>query len=164
MMVGAPGTGKSTLGRRLARAIGAEVVQTDQVRKLLFPEPHYTNGEHAAVYGWCHNLLRTILAEGGRAVFDATNLEERHRRRVYEMAEEMGARLLVVWASAPPSEVQRRLLRRREEPSEDDYSDAGWPVYLEMRRHADPVRRPHLVVNTGTDLDLLTSRVVSRLS
>src|SRR5881398_268118 len=97
MLVGAPGTGKSRLARRLGTALDAQVVESDRVRKQLFAEPRYTGGEHAAVYGWCWNLLRSALAVGRNVVFDATNLEERVRRRVYDIVEATGARLLILW-------------------------------------------------------------------
>lgn len=160
LLVGAPGTGKSTLAQRLARDLHAELVQTDRVRKQLFAEPRYTGGEHAAVYGWCHNLLRSLLQVGKCAVFDATNLEERSRRRVYDIADACHARLVIVWTSCAPGIVQTRLLRRRDEPDPTDASDADWAVYLDLRRRAEPIRRPHLVVNTATDFDAAVRRVL----
>ena len=41
--------------------------------------------------------------------------------------------------------MQERLLRRRESPDEDDLSDADWLVYLDLRRRAEPIKRPHVV-------------------
>jgi predicted kinase len=79
LLVGLPGTGKSRLARRLGAALQAQVVESDRVRKQLFAEPRYTGGEHAAVYGWCHTMLRSALVVGRSVVFDATNLEERVR-------------------------------------------------------------------------------------
>src|SRR5213082_3338581 len=99
MLVGAHGTGKSRLARRLGTALDAQVVESDRVRKQLFAEPRYTGGEHAAVYGWCHTLLQSALVVGRRVIFDATNLEERTRRRVYDMAERCGARLAIIWVT-----------------------------------------------------------------
>src|SRR5207245_123301 len=96
MLVGPPGTGKSRLARRLGAALDAQVVESDRVRKQLFAEPRYTGSEHAAVYGWCHTVLRSALVVGRRVVFDATNLEERIRRKVYDIAEQCDARLLIV--------------------------------------------------------------------
>lgn len=139
----------------------ADLVQSDKIRKLLFPEPRYTGGESAAVYGWCYNLIAAGLKTGRRIVFDATNLEERGRRRVYDIIDGTRARLIIVWTSAPPSVVQERMLRRHTDREDGDLSDADWSIYLQLRRRADPVRRPHLVVNTTTDLQAIVRKVAA---
>src|SRR5205085_10671443 len=113
LLVGPPGPGKSRLARRLGAALGARVVESDRVRKQLFAEPRYTGGEHAAVYGWCHTVLKSALLVGRGVIFDATNLEERNRRRVYDIVEQCDARLVIIWVICPPAVVQQRLLRRR---------------------------------------------------
>lgn len=161
MLVGAPGTGKSTLAHTLSRALGLEVVETDRVRKLLFAEPRYTGGEHAAVYGWCHNLIRTCLATGHSILFDATNLEERNRRRLYQIADTFQARVLLVWTACPARVVQQRLLKRAEHPDPEDYSDANWAIHLALRQHADPIRRPHVVINTAVDYSSALRRILA---
>jgi predicted kinase len=163
LLVGLPGTGKSRLAERLGLALYAQIVQTDRVRKQLFPEPRYTGGEHAAVYGWCHTVIRSTLVVGRNVIFDATNLEERIRRRVYDIAEQADAQLMVIWVTCPPAVVQERLLRRRDARDENDLSDADWSVYLELRRRAEPVRRPHVVINTATDFETLYRRLVERV-
>jgi predicted kinase len=162
MLVGAPGTGKSTLARRLARTLEADLVSSDRVRRQLFPEPRYTGGEHAAVFGWCHTVIRSCLKVGKAVVFDATNLDERNRRRVYDIVEECLARLVIVWAAAPPRVVQDRMLRRHDAREADDLSEADWDVHLELARKTDPIRQPHLVVNTAVDLEPIVRVIVAR--
>src|SRR4051812_38861789 len=91
VMVGAPGSGKSYLAVQLAEALGARLIQTDVVRKQLFPTPKYLPSEAAAVYAHCHDRIREGLAEGARVVFDGTNLWERRRRTLYTLADDAHA-------------------------------------------------------------------------
>jgi predicted kinase len=161
LLVGAPGTGKSRLARRLGQALQAQVVESDRVRKQLFREPRYTGGEHAAVYGWCHTMLKSALIVGRSVIFDATNLEERVRRRVYDIVEDCDARMAIVWATCPAAVVQERMLRRAARADDEDASDADWPVYLDLRRKAEPIRRQHVVINTAVAYDSLVERLVA---
>jgi predicted kinase len=163
MLVGPPATGKSHLARRLGAALSAQIVESDRVRKQLFAEPRYTGGEHAAVYGWCHTVLKSSLLVGRSVIFDATNLEERVRRRVYDIVDDCNARLSIIWVTCPPGVVQQRMLRRRLHLDDDDVSDADWLVYLDLRRKAEPIRRPHLVINTATAYETVFERLVAGL-
>jgi predicted kinase len=149
IMVGSPGSGKSYLGRTLSAALGAVLIQTDAVRKEMFPEPTYKPGEAAAVYAACHQQIAESLARGARVVFDGTNLSERHRKTLYALADRAGATLVVVVAYASEAVIRERLRQRAERRDPDDHSDADWPVYLRLRGSAEPVLRPHVVVNTA---------------
>ena len=148
-MVGSPGSGKSYLGRTLSAALDAMLIQTDAVRKEMFPEPSYAPREAAAVYAACHQQIAEALARGERIVFDGTNLRERQRNTLYGLADRAGAMLVVVVAYASEAVIRQRLRQRAEGHDPDDQSDADWPVYLRMRGNAEPVLRPHLVVNTA---------------
>jgi predicted kinase len=149
-MVGAPGSGKSYLGRTLSEALGAELIQTDAVRKELFPEPRYTSDEASTVYGVCHRRIAAALAEGTCVVFDGTNLRERRRRTLYQLADRAKALALVIVAYASEETIRQRLAFRAAGGDPTDQSDADWGIYLRMRRDTEPVPRPHLVVNTET--------------
>jgi predicted kinase len=151
IMVGAPGSGKSYLGRTLAAALGAELIQTDAVRKELFPQPSYSSAEAATVYSVCHRRIAAALAEGRCVVFDGTNLRERRRRTLYQLAERAMAPALIVVAYASEATIRERLHFRAAGGDPTDQSDADWGIYLRMRRDTELVPRPHIVVNTAAN-------------
>lgn len=162
ILVGAPGSGKSYLGRLIAADLGAEHIQTDVVRKELFPRPRYTPGEAEAVYAVCRRRARMALERGVRVVFDGTNLRERRRASLYRLAEQAGARLVVVVAYAPEAVIRERLARRAAARDPAEASDADWSVYLKLRDEAEPVGVPHVVANTEAGAGPVL-RVVRRL-
>ena len=161
-MAGAPGSGKSYLGGILAEALGAELIQTDAVRKEMFPEPRYTPSEAAAVYSACHRQIRAGLAAGKRIVFDGTNLSERRRRTLYALADDANARLVIVSAYAPESVIRARLNQRMTARTPGDVSDADWTIYLRMRNDAEPIGLPHIIANTTVGFGPVV-RMVRRL-
>jgi predicted kinase len=162
-MVGAPGSGKSYLGRTLSLALSGRLIQTDAVRKELFPDPNYSQREASAVYRACHQQIAAGLERGERIVFDGTNLREKQRATLYGLADKVQAQLLVVVAYAPESVIRERLQQRMADRDPDDQSDADWPIYLRMRGSAEPVLRPHLVVNTVVSADPVVRLLRRRL-
>jgi hypothetical protein len=65
MMSGLPGSGKSHLSRILAERVRAVVIESDAVRKMLFPRPCYSAVESAAVHRACQQMMRRLLTRGG---------------------------------------------------------------------------------------------------
>ncbi|MER3545433.1 MAG: hypothetical protein C4311_12765 [Chloroflexota bacterium] len=164
MLSGLPGTGKSYLARRLSERLRAPVIETDFVRKTLFPQPSYSADESAIVYWVSRLLMRKLLARGVPVILDATNLIERQREMVYHVAEQAGARLVIVQTVAPEEVVRARLERRLTQRDPGDISDATWSVYRRMAERQEPIRRPHLVVNTSEDLEPAIDKIIREVT
>lgn len=159
MLSGLPGAGKSYFARRLAGRIPMAVVSTDAVRLALVRRPKYTWQESRRVYDVCHVLLDDLLSGGIPIIFDATNLLERFRRAVYEIAERHNARLVIVETISPEDVVWERMERRAAGEDRLDKSEADWDVYLKMKESADPIERDHFTVDTSRDLEPALERV-----
>lgn len=164
MLSGLPGTGKSYLARRLSDRLRAPVIETDFVRKTLFPQPSYSADESAIVHWVSRLLMRKLLARGVPVILDATNLIERQREMVYHVAEQAGARLVIVQTVAPEEVVRARLERRLTQRDPGDISDATWSVYRRMAERQEPIRRPHLVVNTSEDLEPAIDKIIREVT
>ncbi len=158
LLCGLPGTGKSFLAHRLADALPFVIIESDMIRKMLFPEPRYTAQESRWVHRTCHALMAKLLKRGVRVIYDATNLIEYHRELVYRIAERARARLVVVKTVASEEVVRERLRSRQEGAAE--VSDADWRIYRRMASRQEPIGHPHLVIDTSEDLEEAVAKVL----
>ncbi len=163
VLSGLPGAGKSHLARELCRRYPMARLESDVLRKALFRRPSYSASESARLFAACHALLDRLLARGVSAVLDATNLKEIHRRPLYRIAEDHGARLVLVEVHAPREVVERRLEGRSRGANPWDQSEAGLEVYERMRQEAEPIQRPHLRVDTSGDLEEALAMILREL-
>ena len=160
MAAGLPGAGKSHLCRLLARRLACVIVQSDAVRQTLFRRPTYTPDESFWVFAVIHQLLRDLLRAGIPVILDATNLLKSNREQVYRIAEQTGAKLIIVWVEAPPEVVFARMERRAARADQTDRSEADWAVYEKLRAKVEPITRPHFVVDTSRDVRPMVNKVV----
>lgn len=160
VMVGLPGVGKSTLAHAVAPALLAAVVESDMVRKTLFQAPTHSGPESAWVHGVARAVIERLLLRGVSVVSDATNLRESNRELLYHLADQCGARLLVVRVVASAELVRQRLERRRTARTPHDLSDATWEVYQRMQKDQEAIRRAHITVDMGSTLEAAVQQVL----
>jgi predicted kinase len=160
MLSGLPGTGKSYLAKRLGERLPCTIVESDAVRKKLFPRPSYNRKENTSVFRVIHKMIGDLLKNNISVILDATNLEEKHRKVVYQIAEGNGARLILLEVEAPPEVVEKRLKARSENRGGGDNSDATWATYQNLKRTAEKINRPHFNVSTAGNISAIIDKVV----
>ncbi|MCL4870792.1 MAG: AAA family ATPase [Anaerolineae bacterium] len=149
IMVGLPGTGKSSLVEAMGQVLPFVVITTDEIRRFLPQKPIYTPAETHFIYELCHALISLRLKRGQRVVFDGTNYVAAQRQKLYILAEQHGA-ILAVCHVLVAKDVARQRLEKRiiGQRREADMSEADWAVYQWMVEAQEPVERPHLVLDT----------------
>jgi len=162
---GLPGTGKSYFCRRLAERTPIIIMESDVMRKTLFPSPTYSATESVRLFQAIHHLIEHLLKKGISLVLDATNLSERNRERLYHIAYQINARLVMVRVEAPPEVVQERLRNRADGTgSEEDQSEADWAVFQRMKTSVQQIRRHHFAVDTSRDIAPVLDKVVREVN
>jgi predicted kinase len=157
---GLPGTGKSYFCRRLAERLPFLILESDDLRKQLFPTPTYSIEESAYLFRAIYQLIEDLLKKGIPIILDATNLEERHRERIYNIAERLSAKLILVSVQAPPELVEKRFKKRMEGKNIQDNSDADWQVYQKMKATAEKIKRHHFTLDTSRDITPVLDKIV----
>jgi len=127
-------------------------IQSDVMRKTLFPTPNYSDQESFRLFQALHLLIKRFLQRRIPVLFDATSLTKQHRAPLYRIADELGVKLFIVFTTAPQSVVKGRLDSREKGSLEAGRSDADWDVYLKMLPRVQLPRREHLVVDTSRDI------------
>ena len=112
IMIGVPGSGKSTFARNvLAPAFDAEIVSSDGIRKELTGTEDFVEGDGACVFREFDRRLAGILASGKDAAADATNVHPRDWARLSRLVP-FPYRKVAVWMDIAPDEAMLRQERR----------------------------------------------------
>jgi aminoglycoside phosphotransferase family enzyme/predicted kinase len=119
---GLMGTGKSTLAAGLAERIGAELLQTDEVRREIFGaslEPAsygtgvYSAENRAQVYQVLFQHAADWMRHEVSVVLDGTFSTDILRRTALKIACEHGAEPLLVWCHCPAQTARERIAARQ---------------------------------------------------
>jgi predicted kinase len=161
---GLPGTGKSFFCRKLAEKQPFCILESDAIRKSLFPSPDYSTDESARLFTACHSLIEWLLNQGVPVIFDATNLSERYREHLYRISDKTGARLVLVRVEVPPTVAYQRLQARRNGAIPEDKSDADWEIYKRMESRAEKIQRNHFAVDTSRDITPVIDKILRTLN
>jgi predicted kinase len=127
---GLPGTGKSTLARALAPALGsapgALIPRSDEIRKgqhggapeQRLPSTAYTPAKSAAVFAELGQIVEIAVKGGQTVIADATFMNLPDRSIVEAAAARAGVPFLGIWLTAPLAELERRIAGRKGDASD----------------------------------------------
>lgn len=155
---GLPGTGKSYLCHQLVNKLPAVLLESDAIRKVLYISPDYSSDESNHLFRTIHLIIEKLLSKGISVILDATNLTEKSREYLYNIADRLNVKLILVRVTAPPQMVSQRLQKRKNDPM--NKSDADWGVYRKMQSTEDKIRRKHYTVDTSQDISSEINKIV----
>jgi len=155
---GLPGTGKTYFCNKLAERLPFVILESDVLRKALFPSPSYSLKESSHLFRVIHLLIERLLKKGISLILDATNLSEQHREYLYCIADRLDVKLILVRVEAPSQVVYERLKTRLE--NSGGKSDADWAIYRRMRPSVQKIHRNHYAVDTSRDITPVLDKIV----
>lgn len=131
MMVGVPGSGKSTIAEEIALNEPAVIVSSDVVRGSLYGDESI-QGDPAKVFRIVHENIKDYLRKGCNVIMDATNINSKKRaaflREVNKVCPDC-LKIAVVVVADKDICVSRDLLRQR---------TVGWEVIERMIANFQP--------------------------
>ncbi len=114
-LFGLPGSGKSTIARELhsllrERGIKAQILSTDLLRKVVTPNPTYSEEEREIVYGTLVFIARLLNENGVNVIIDATANRQSYREKGKKEIEN----ILFVYVKCPLEVCMEREASRKE--------------------------------------------------
>jgi len=139
VMAGLPGTGKSTLARKLAVRLGGVVVSKDEIREAAFGEfVDYSSGQDDLCMEFVYQVARYVKAP---VVIDGRTYTK--KRQVDRLVEVLGE-VRMIECVCDEAIVKDRLERDRAHVARNrDYA-----MYVEMKKTAEKIEMPRLTVDT----------------
>ena len=163
ILIGLPGSGKSTVGRQLARRLGLEFTDSDHVIEQRIGcsirdffsregEAAFRDVEEAVIEELTRREAGTVIATGGGAVLRPANRQHLHER------------CSAIYLRSSPEELFRRLRHDKNRPllQVDDPLGRLRTLYEER----DPLYREtaHFIIETGRpSVPTLTNMIVMQL-
>lgn len=113
IMVGLPGSGKSTYATKYTTQDRTTLVSTDEIRRELYGNPE-TQGNAQEVFNEAYRRIEIALRAGDTVVFDATNLKARNRRYLINKYRPIADTIIAEYINTPIDEcIMRDELRSR---------------------------------------------------
>ena len=186
LISGLPGVGKSFFGDKLAEKVREsdwnsnsniiETLRTDEIRKELagisidsnshhryekFGRGIYTKDMGERTYNEMFERAKGILECRKSCILDATFSHEKHRAKAKEIASETGAQFILVECVCPENIVVSWMKKRQEDDTA--VSDATIEIYYKMKETFEPIKEPHVVVDTSKSIDENLERALKEI-
>lgn len=142
MVVGLPGTGKSTFSRALAERLGARHLNSDVIRTELGLRGQYSPEDKARVYQKLQEQTEALLDAGATVIVDATLYREDLRQPYTRLAQQLARPILWIELQTGEDTIKERVSEQR------PYSEADLAVYRKIKARYEPLKAHHLILET----------------
>ncbi len=155
VVMGLPGSGKSYFAERLADRIDADYINSDRLRKELFPKRTYSDSEKASVYKAMLIKMEAANAQEKNVVLDAT-FHKNKTRELFAKKRKNGVRFIEIWAEKPI--IKERLKKSR------PYSDANYQIHQLIKQEWEPLEEDYLrMESTNGNIDGMLQKAMKYL-
>jgi adenylylsulfate kinase len=162
-ITGLPGSGKSTIALIVKEKIpDAVILRMDELRRIITPEPTYSDAEREYVYRALIFIAKTINELGHNVIIDATGNKKSWRA----LARELIADFFEIYLKCPIE-----LCMEREKTRIDTHAaptkiyekgKVGWPVPGVKVPYEEP-EKPEIIINTEKESPATATEKILRM-
>lgn len=163
VLIGLPGSGKSTVAQALAERFGIGVLSRDRLRESMFPKGHGAPLERRAAFRALLLALEISILLRHPVVIDGMSLARRQdREALRRLLERFDAPWLGLYLDCPPEVAQARVLARRLSAAEG-IAESPAPGVFACAARFDPVEPEILRLDAGQARERLIEEACARV-
>ncbi len=168
VFAGAPGVGKSTLARAVARELGAVYLDKDTIKDAalaLAREMKLENmGQFASVlsYTLLIPLARDNLTLGAHVIIDSPAAYRSFQDRVEELVRGVRVRFKLIECITTDEALLRQRIERRA-PDMPEHRVRDWDQYQQARERMERLSGPRLVIDTAEAVQTNLKKIMNAL-
>lgn len=157
IFIGVPGSGKTYFATRLSKELGAARLNSDAMRLAIFGDlGHIEKLYHSPqrkvlntyTFGALDYVTRELLGSGTSVVYEAIQRTQSDRKGMERLAEECGARLVLVSMEIDDEMAIDRVQKREESPDVRRFDEAkAREVVTHFRESLEPLQRTDYLVS-----------------
>ncbi|HDQ03326.1 MAG TPA: aminoglycoside phosphotransferase [Deltaproteobacteria bacterium] len=177
LTAGLMGSGKSYQARTLGRALGAEVIRTDVLRKELsdieptqakhenFGQGIYSDEASRRTYEKIYELAAQIIKQGKPVIIDASFKKRSERKKAYALARNLGVGFYVIECVCPDDTTRKRLEKRARE--KNNVSDGRWEIFHEQKKDFEAIDeispKQHFKIDTSAEPEAARLKIIEKI-
>jgi predicted kinase len=114
LLMGLPGSGKTTLGKKIEELTEATYLSSDEYRLMLFKKPCFSQEEHDMLYVTLDHNVQHLLENGQDVIYDANLNRKHHRQEKYDLATKYQANVILWWVKVPEQLARQRRVSQQD--------------------------------------------------
>lgn len=153
LMVGYPGSGKTTVSHIVHDLTGAIHLWADHERQQMFKTPQHTRKESVALYNELNQRTDELLRAGKSVIFDTNFNFYKDREHLRRIAARNGARSVVIWVTTDKALARERATKHSEGQGTRIWGNMPGKDFDRLAGNLEPPRdNEHVIHIDGTHL------------
>lgn len=108
LMLGYPGSGKTTTARFIHELTGATHIWEDERRLQANPQPQFSQDENDHLHNQLNSQTGELLSQGTSVIYDTSFNRREDRQRMYDIANAYPATVQLVWVQTDRQTAKQR--------------------------------------------------------
>ncbi len=146
LMLGYPGSGKTTTAEQVAKLTGAIHLSSDAFHKAVFLQQTFSQEEHDIRYRTLDYVTELLLSSGISVIYDANLNQLIHRQEKYAICEKHGVKPILIWVKTEESTARERATQNAENDPRRPYGNLKSEVFDRLVRNIQPPKPDEPVI------------------